>query len=71
MKQLSDKARVPARTYYYLLDYIDRNKESDPLAFTGKISLHSLTLSEYMMLFENAVQADKVLMIKNANNGKQ
>lgn len=64
MKELSDKARVPARTYYYLLDYIDRNIDSDPLAFTGKTSLHSLTLPEYITLFDKAVEADKFLMIK-------
>ncbi len=64
MKELSDKARVPARTYYYLLDYIDRNIDSNPLAFTGKNSLRSLTLPEYITLFDKAVEADKKLLIK-------
>jgi hypothetical protein len=59
MKQLSDGRQVSARTYYYLLDYMDRNFDDSPLykAF-GKIRLCDTTIDEYVQFFDTCTKND-------------
>jgi hypothetical protein len=59
MKQLADGKQVAARTYYYLLDYMDKNFDNQPLykAF-GKIRLCDITIDEYVQFFERCTKKD-------------
>ena len=59
MKQLADGKQVTSRTYYYLLDYMDRNFDNSPLYKTfGKIRLCDTTIDEYVQFFELCTKND-------------
>lgn len=59
MKTLSDGKEVSARTYYYLLDYMDRHWDDQPLKkLCGKSRLMDTTIQEYINFFEKATADD-------------
>lgn len=58
MKKLSDDKEVPARGYYYLLDWNERNEWKYISQTFGKTRLCDLTLFEYKMLFKHATTED-------------
>lgn len=59
MKTLKDGTQVLARTYYYLLDYMDRHFDEKPLVqLCGKERLCDTNINEYIKFFEIATQAD-------------
>lgn len=59
MKTLADGTEVSARTYYYLLDFNDRNNWEFMYNKFDKKRLMDLTISEYIELFEYATEFDK------------
>lgn len=64
MKRLFDGNEVAARTYYYLLDYMDRRFDQQPLwHHCQKDRLMDTTISEYLSFFKKAVDED----IENLN----
>lgn len=63
MKTLSDGTQVPARTYYYLLDFNERYNKEAMLQMFGKNRLCDLTIEEYKQLFEHATEVDKVSLL--------
>lgn len=63
MKTLADCTPVPARTYYYLLDYMDRRFDVKPLVkLCGKERLCDVNISEYLKLFRLATEDDITLL---------
>jgi hypothetical protein len=66
MKTLKDGTEVAARTYYYLLDYMDRHFNEKPLyKLFKKERLCDTTISEYTQFFQIATDKDlKVLESK-------
>jgi len=65
MKTLADRTPVPARTYYYLLDYMDRNSNTKPLLkFCNKERLCDTVISEYLTFFKIAIEED-IKLISN------
>lgn len=54
MKTLADGKEVSARSYYYLLDFNDRDGWKIMIERTGKHKLHDLTLPEFIGLFVEA-----------------
>lgn len=58
MKELVDGTRVSARSYYYLLDWNDRNNWGTVYSMFQKNGLHELNKTEYTALFEAATQSE-------------
>ncbi len=58
MKTLSDDKEVPARGYYYLLDWNEQNELNYIQRVFNKTRLADLTLHEYKMLFKYATSED-------------
>lgn len=56
MKKLSNGTEVPARIYYYLLDYLDENRFV--LDEFEKESLYLLDIEQFYELFEIATDDD-------------
>lgn len=55
---LSDGTKVPARTYYYLLDWNDADNKVAISNMFGKQRLADLTINEYRLLWSYATQDD-------------
>ena len=65
MKTLKDGTEVVARTYYYLLDYMDRHFDEKPLVkLFDKERLCDTTIDEYTQFFQIATSED-LLGLKN------
>lgn len=58
MKPLSDNTEVSDATYYYLLDWNERDKKSFIRTKFNKHRLCDLTIDEYLILWLNATTAD-------------
>jgi hypothetical protein len=64
MKTLSDGIGVTERTWYYLLDFNDRNNWEFIMQSFNKTKLHDLTINEYKQLFIYATNSDIQLMFR-------
>ena len=65
MKELIDDSQVPARGYYFLLDWneVDKWKTISKLFNTNRLC--DLELHQYLQLFEIAMKSDLENMKKN------
>lgn len=60
MKILKDGNSVPARTYYYILDYLDRHYNEHILSnLFNKERLQDLVTGEYDTVFTKAYSEDR------------
>lgn len=58
MKTLADGTQVDPRTFYYLLDFNDRDNWKFISTFFNKMKLSDLTKEEYWQLFEHVTKVD-------------
>lgn len=58
MKELIDYSEVPARGYYYLLDWNERDERKTITRLFNTNKLCELELSQYITLFEFATKRD-------------
>jgi hypothetical protein len=58
MKTLSDGTEVSARSYYYLLDFNDRDGWKTLVDEFNKTKLGDLTIAEYIKLFRIATKRE-------------
>jgi hypothetical protein len=58
MKQLADGQNVTSRSYYYLLDFNDRDGWKTIMAMFNKPKLLMLVKDEYLALFKAATQIE-------------
>lgn len=58
MKILADGTQVSSRSYYFLLDFNDRNSWEVISSLWGVMKLHELTKKQYIYLFEHAIAAE-------------
>jgi hypothetical protein len=66
MKTLKDGTTVAARTYYYLLDYMDRHFDEKPLyQLFSKERLCDTNIDEYIRFFQKATSEDIRDLIKD------
>jgi hypothetical protein len=56
MKELADGHKVSSRSYYFLLDWNDKNNFKYLINVIGKNKLKDCTLKEYKRLFEFATK---------------
>lgn len=56
MKELADGTQVSSRSYYFLLDFNDRNNWEIMSSLWGVMKLHELTKSQYVYLFKTAME---------------
>jgi len=61
MKELADGSTVPARMYYYILDFNDRTSWEYMWTHFGQKKLMNLNRSEFFELFEHATTVDLTL----------
>lgn len=54
MKTTSDGIEVSSRSWYYLLDFNDKDNWDYMQIKFNKMKLHDLTYEEYMQLFKHA-----------------
>ena len=68
MKELSDGCVVSARTYYYLLDFNERDEWKYIQEKFNKTKLNDLTFYEYLDLFKYATKTDcdRLVLYKNS-----
>lgn len=62
MKELSDGTQVTARSYYFLLDFNDRDGWKTLVDNFNVRRLHDLNKEQYIRLFEIATQAELQLL---------
>ena len=67
MKELSDGTRVNAMTYYFLLDWNDKNNKKFISEQFKKQRLVDLTIDEYMILWLNATTNEYNKLVALAN----
>ena len=67
MKQLIDGQNVTSRSYYYLLDFNDRDSWKLIMSMFNKHRLDELVKDEYLALFKAATQTeiDKLIFCQN------
>jgi len=58
MKKLADGTEVTSRSYYFLLDFNDRDNWKTIQEKFSKMKLHELTREEYKTLFSHATQQE-------------
>jgi len=58
MKELAYGTQVSARTYYYLLDFNDRDEWKFIQDNFNKTKLKDLNIREYRQLFDHATKVD-------------
>lgn len=58
MKTLKDGTEVSSRSYYFLLDFNDRDGWKTLLQEFGVMKLHELNIEQYTRLFEIATQRE-------------
>jgi hypothetical protein len=63
MKILADKTEVPARIYYYLLDWNEKNSWEFMTKKIGKEKLCQLNKKEFKELFREATTCDYNMLI--------
>ena len=54
MKTIKDGIEVTGRSYYFLLDWNDRNGKAYIVEKFGKLSLHELNKDQYLILWLHA-----------------
>ena len=62
MKELSDGTQVTARSYYFLLDFNDRDGWKTLVDNFNVRRLHDLNKEQYIRLFELATKAELELL---------
>ena len=62
MKELKNGERVTSRSYYFLLDFNDRDSWKTLNDNFGVMKLHDLNKEQYIRLFEMAVEAELKLL---------
>lgn len=62
MKELSDGTQVTSRSYYFLLDFNDRDGWKTLVDNFNVRKLHDLNKEQYIKLFEMAVEAELKLL---------
>lgn len=65
MKTLDDGTMLPARIWYYLLDYIDKDKTEHIFKPYNTYALHKLTKDQMLELLDAAVKCDTNLILSN------
>jgi len=70
MKELIDGTKVSSMTYYFLLDWNDRNDKRFMSENFKKHSLKDLTIDEYMILWLNATTSEYNKLVALSNNVK-
>jgi hypothetical protein len=60
MKTLADGNHVSARSFYYLLDFNDRDNFEMLYALFNKKRLMDLNITEYIYLFEKATEKELI-----------
>lgn len=60
MKELADGIKVPARTYYYLLDFNEQDNYNYISSKFNANKLCSLNIHQFSKLFEYATEQDKL-----------
>ena len=68
MKTLADRNTVSSRTYYYLLDFNDRDDWKTISRLFNKMKLHELDINEYIILFDYATNQDKAELCRVEKN---
>jgi len=58
MKVLADGKEVTSRSYYYLLDFNDRDSWKTLTQEFGLNKLHELNITQYIRLFEIATEKE-------------
>lgn len=58
MKKLIDDSEVPARGYYYLLDWNEKDEWKTCFKLFGTGRLCELELNQYIQLFDTATKQD-------------
>jgi hypothetical protein len=58
MKELSDGTQVSSRSYYFLLDFNDRDSWKTLVENFNVTRLHDLTKEQYIRLFEIACEKE-------------
>ena len=69
MKKLVDGTWVTSRSFYFLLDYNDREDKRTMLGLWNIWRLQDLNQQQYLYLFNQAVEKEKEL-IQNAEHGQ-
>ena len=64
MKELADGTKVSSMTYYFLLDWNDRNNKIFMAENFKKESLKDLTIDEYATLFSHASTEEHQKLLK-------
>jgi hypothetical protein len=62
MKELKNGEQVTSRSYYFLLDFNDRDSWKTLVNGFGVTKLHELNKEQYIKLFEMAVEAELKLL---------
>lgn len=62
MKKLADGTNVSSRSYYFLLDFNDKNDWKNIMNLYGVTKLHLLTKHQYLYLFKQAVDIELKLL---------
>ena len=58
MKKLTDGTQVSSRSYYFLLDFNDRNNHKIINDLYSVMRLYELTKSQYIYLFKKAIDIE-------------
>lgn len=58
MKKLADGTEVTSRSYYFLLDFNDRDDWKTMSDLWGIMKLHELNKHQYLHLFKKAVERE-------------
>lgn len=64
MKTLGDGTQVSSRSFYYLLEFNDRNNKKIMIDLWGIENLKDLTIMQFTYLFDKAIQME----IKDLNS---
>ena len=64
MKTLADGTEVSARSYYYLLDFNDRDNWQTMYGLWGIMKLNELDIHKYTYLYKKAVEKEIVELEK-------
>jgi len=58
MKELADGTQVTSRSFYFLLDWNDRNNWEVMQSLYGQMKLSQLQKHQYIYLFKKAVESE-------------
>lgn len=65
MKYLNNGESVPARMFYYLLDWNEKNCWEELIKISGQRQLHGVSALQFSQLFIIATEQDAQLLIKS------